>query len=485
MRLLQKAPDGAGLRHLDRAVMLQPGGDVAHVIEVETPMLLVSADLTTLKKHAGRASARGHHVVVATAHRIGTRSDVLLDLPRVPRRAFREVLGGAGLSEEEADTLAWETGRSVPVLRRRRALDPELHRPVWADARGMSDVLPLLLAGEWNERNEHDRAAVASLADRPYGELEHALVRLGNQADPPVRKIGDVWRIIAPVDAFFLVASAIQRDSLGRLNQVALDVLSRTDPALNMRADERRYASIRRQTPEHSEHIRQGLVQGLKLIGAYGARALANIDSHGFAERLVGDLLSEAPGERWCTLEQLLPDLAEAGPDAFLTAVEHSLRAAPQPIMMMFREEQGWLDDHWSRHSVLLWALEGLAWHPDYLSRVALILASLARLDPGGRLANRPLRSLRHLFLPWLIQTDADTERRRQALDLLVGLEPETAWKLLLQIGPAYNDSATYLHKPSALWRDELSFAKSTSNTRRIFQFHRAHHTATVRPRRK
>ena len=83
----------------------------------------------------------------------------------------------------------------------------------------------------------------------------------------------------------------------------------------------------------------------------------------------------------------------------------------------------------------------------------------MARLDPGGQLANRPLRSLCGLFLPWLIQTLADTERRREALDLLVDREPGTAWKLLIAIGPAYHDSASHLHKPSALWRDELLFA--------------------------
>jgi hypothetical protein len=261
------------------------------------------------------------------------------------------------------------------------------------------------------------------------------------------------------VDAFFLLAGHTQRDDLDRLRQIALDVLLRIDPALSIPPDERRYASLRRDVLEHSGHLREGLVQGLKLIGVYGERALNNLDGRGFAERAVRDLLQQASGERWCTLALLLPDLAEAGPDAFLSAIELSLAEAPPPIMMMFEEEEGWISDHNSRHPGLLWALEGLAWHPDYLSRVSLILANLARLDPGGRLANRPLRSLRGIFLPWLVQTGADTERRREALDLLVDREPETAWKLLIATGPARLDSAGHLHKPSALWRDELSFS--------------------------
>jgi hypothetical protein len=362
----------------------------------------------------------------------------------------------AGLSEEETDALAWETGRSIPVLRRRRALARELHRPTWAGAAGVRDVLPALFAGAWDEANEHDRAAVAHLAGRPYDEVGLALTKLADQPDPPVRKIGHVWRLIAPVDAFFLVASGVQREDLDRLREVALDVLLRIDPALNIAPHERLYAPIRGQVLEHSKHIRQGLVQGLKLIGVYGERILADLDCRAFAERMTGDLLRDAPAERWCTLELLLPDLAESGPDAFLAAVEGSLASTPPPIMMMFEEEEGLIGGV-SRHCGLLWALEGLAWHPDYLSRVSLILANLARLDPGGRLANRPLQSLRHLFLPWLIQTAADTRRRQEALDLLAERKPAIAWKLLVAIGPTHHDSANHLHKPSALWRDELS----------------------------
>ena len=238
---IAEAPDGAGQRHLDRAIMLKPGGDVARLVEAETPMLLVAVNLELLRRHAGRAAARGHHVVVATARRVGMQSDVL-DLPRVPRIAFHEVLRGAGLGKEEADALAWETGRSIPVLRRRRALAPELHRPGWADTTGTRHVLPLIFAGSWDESNEHDRAAMSSLAGQRYDDLGLALTRLANQPDPPVRKVGDVWRLIAPVDAYFLVAGAVRREDLDRLRQVALDVLSRTDPVLTIAPNERRYA---------------------------------------------------------------------------------------------------------------------------------------------------------------------------------------------------------------------------------------------------
>ena len=92
-----------------------------------------------------------------------------------------------------------------------------------------------------------------------------------------------------------------------------------------MPPNEPRHASLHGQALERSGYLRQGLVQSLHLMGVFGERALANVDGRALAERVIGDLLRDAPGEHWCTLERLLPVLAEASPDSFLSAVERSL----------------------------------------------------------------------------------------------------------------------------------------------------------------
>lgn len=67
-----------------------------------------------------------------------------------------------------------------------------------------------------------------------------------------------------------------------------------------------------------------------------------------------------------------------------------------EPIAVsLFRQK----DSYWGgpEHSGLLWALELLAWSPHYLSRVAVQLAQLTRLDPGGKWTNRPEQLTEHL----------------------------------------------------------------------------------------
>ena len=110
-----------------------------------------------------------------------------------------------------------------------------------------------------------------------------------------------------------------------------------------------------------------------------------------------------------------MPLISEASPSAFFKFVEQSLSEKEPKIMSMF-EEVDTLMSPTSYHTGLLWALEKLAWFPDFLTRVTIILGHLAKLDPGGHLANRPLNSLRHIFLPCAPQTNANLEYRFNAL---------------------------------------------------------------------
>lgn len=102
--------------------------------------------------------------------------------------------------------------------------------------------------------------------------------------------------------------------------------------------------------------------------------------------------------------------------------------------------------------SGLLWALEGLAWHPDYLSRVAVILADIASIDPGGNWGNRPINSLVDIFLPWHIQTTAPFDKRKAAIKTILKEQPKVGWSLLLALLPHSHGVTSGCHRP--VWRE-------------------------------
>ena len=100
----------------------------------------------------------------------------------------------------------------------------------------------------------------------------------------------------------------------------------------------------------------------------------------------------------------------------------------------------------------LLWALEKLAWSPDYLSRVAVILADLASIDPDGSWANRPIGSLVNIFLPWHVQTTAKFDRRKAAIKAVIKNQPKIGWSLLLELLPEGCHTTSGNYRP--IWRD-------------------------------
>jgi hypothetical protein len=104
-----------------------------------------------------------------------------------------------------------------------------------------------------------------------------------------------------------------------------------------------------------------------------------------------------------------------------------------------------------SRHTELLWALETLAWSPDYLPRVAVALGWLTTHDLGGTTANRPAASLRTIFLAWKPYTAASVQERLAAIDALSRRHPDVGFRLCRDLIPTRIEAANPTPRPK--WR--------------------------------
>jgi hypothetical protein len=83
----------------------------------------------------------------------------------------------------------------------------------------------------------------------------------------------------------------------------------------------------------------------------------------------------------------------------------------------------------------------------------AFALARLAQLDPGGRWANRPDRSLNQIFLPWRPQTTATPDERLAVIDMLRRrAAPQVAWPFLAGLLPTPHSISETSHQPR--WRE-------------------------------
>jgi hypothetical protein len=211
----------------------------------------------------------------------------------------------------------------------------------------------------------------------------------------------------------------------------------------------------------YSGALRKGLSESLALFSA-NLQALETTSAE-MRTRFVGNavrtLLKDATAERWMDLDYLMPTLAEAGPLEFLEAVEKGLDAESKPFEIVFEHGKGPFGG--SHHTGLLWALETLSWIKEYFPRATACLARLASIDPGGNVANRPLNSLTAILLPWLPQTTATDESRRQSVGRIAELEKDVAWKLILSLLPQGPSSSWPTRKPEWRWKDQVPSDKS------------------------
>lgn len=310
-----------------------------------------------------------------------------------------------------------------------------------------------MLAGGWHAQRDEDKQVVAQLAGTSdYFEYEDRLRTYLRMQDPPLEREGDVWKVRAPVDAFVHLGPLIGRLDLDRLRTAARTVFSQRNPVLDLSVDERHYVGLRGQRQMYSEWLRKGIATTLLLLSALHDQvgiSVSGVDPEPFVDEIIAGLPDLSTDYRAISsLYGELPVLMEASARPLMAALERLLEGDGNGARGFFQDQQDTLFGSSSPHTAALWALEMLAWDPAYISRTCLILAKLARIDPGGKLANRPINSLREILLPWHPNTYATVDQRLGVIDAVVTTEPDVGWQLLLKLLPEYSGIGSNTLKP-------------------------------------
>lgn len=392
--------------------------------------------------------AQEHVTIIAVGRDSPTPSNTTL-LNRPTYYQLGEALKTMGYTDDQSMQLARRCGRSVTILAR-QIPSASYPRPEWE---GDAVLIAAMLAGGWDATSQQDRDVVTLLAGTAsYDEYEGQLLRYVLMEDPPLDREGDVWKVRAPIDALVHLGPLISRTSLERLKTVATSVFAERDPRLDLSPEERPYAGLHGVKLKHSAWIRSGLATTLLLISEFHSVTrvhVSGVDPQQYVSELVGSLPGLDSDYRViASLHQNFSTLIEASPRPLLAALERLIEADGSKIRPIFQDTGSDLLFSSSPHTTFLWGLELIAWDPVFLRDAALILAKLVRIDPGGRLSNRPLESLREIFLPWLPNTNASLVHRLAVIDEIVHTEPEASWKLLVALLPEYHGFSSPTAKP-------------------------------------
>lgn len=400
----------------------------------DTPLILIPRFYDNQPFNVARK--RGHHVLVP----LSADEDLVQDkdqivLPRIDRDGQIESLIQSGVPKDKAERFSRESGRSITILKEFLGFPP--YGAKWNTQEDIRELIPALLLGRWKEEFPGDVELIEKLSGREYDDYLAILRKWRDFEESPIIQIGTAWRLTSPLNLWRKLVPQLMKRDLDSLRDCFSLAFKNGNPIIESQSvfSSRKY----------SNWSREGLVQSLILLGQKGVSSNSE-DYQDWVDLVISDLLEGASGEFWLSLDQELPLIAEAAPDAFLKAVKRSLENQQPEIMDMFREEDGFIS-RTSLHTGLLRALEGLAWLPEYLGEVSGILLKLSSLDPGGALVNRPINSFVEIFRPWYYQTLASFGERMQILERVTKEEKEFAWSLLIRMFPDGYNVAFPTHK--------------------------------------
>lgn len=430
----------------ERIVVVQDDSAWQRISESREQLVLIPLHRDSLDLAA--AIDRGHQVILPAGTDDIVRGDRHIALPRIGRvegaTALREV------TDQDVGSLVALARRSMPALFRRIGRESRYQLPPWAEHSDTAAIIaPLISAGSWTS-SDGDQEVIERLTGAPKAQIERLLSSLAAKPDPPFVRSGGSWTLASPVEAALGLLPKLTSDQYRVWSDVALEVLLEADPYDGMGSFERMQAQASGIRPPTSETLKRGMANALALA-AVTSDDLPTFRIELQIGRIVHRLLTEAStrgGTGWVLLSASLPALAEAAPDIFLDAVDDDLSAADPQLAALFQDKTA---DFWgpsSPHPSLLWALELLCWSPTYFSRSASMLAKLTRIDPGGRLSNRPADSLASVELGWLVNSGASVDDKIEFARQLCERDPEVGWKLIVAMLPARHAVASPPQKP-------------------------------------
>ena len=419
-----------------------------------SPLILIPTFENKLPMYA--AVSNNHHVIVPLE--AGDEFDKnTITLPIIDRDGQVNGLVSSGFNKSDAEKFSRESGRNITILKKLIGFPPH-SKAKWIEKENIKEIIPALLIGRWNETFVGDIGLVEKLSQQKYSDYLLTLTKWKNFEESPLIQIGETWRLTSPLDLWTILSPFLTQVDFQSIQDCYSLAFKSGNPVIEPK-DKDDFVTLYNKPRMYSNWSREGLTQSLILVGRFGEGLnIPNLTNPQiWVDNVILDLLYNATGKIWISVDHELPLISEASPTGFFKSTSNSLLKEEPEIMDMFREEDGLLHKT-SHHTGLLWALEGLAWLPEYLREASITLLKLSKLDPGGRLSNRPINSIVEIFKPWHFQTLASYDDRMDVLKYVTENEKEAGWTLLLRLLPVQHGVAHSTHKMR--WR---MFDKNTN----------------------
>jgi hypothetical protein len=421
----------------------------------ESLILVSSPTLQLSSADTAGAVENGHYVFISGPRGI-VGKERSLKLRRQDHYQVGKALQESGFSESKARSFARAFCGSSSILKRLIAQHPDTAFPDWSHPDERTKLAAFALAGGWadvepkltSEGEDRPRlgspppqdvSVVTKLIGCTKEELETIVTRWRQGPEPLFIRFRNEVLVASREDAWYLLASSITNSQLNRFKDLAVIALSEDNPKFDLEPDKQWMANVYGKSHTLSSDLRDSLIETLALMNTYRTADESDVTKvfpSAVSAVLEQILPAKSTWQRWASLGPNLMVIAEADPDFLLRRIENDLESEDPSLPELFIQHGSHFFGS-SNHTNLLWSLESMAWSPEFLNRVAIVLAKLAtRIANIKTNANRPEASLTEIFLLWLWHTNASKNQRIKALSDVLEADPQAGWNLLKSILP-------------------------------------------------
>jgi hypothetical protein len=326
---------------------------------------------------------------------------------------------------------------------------PEIRKTTGIEEKYKKSLFIASILGGWNENFQGDNDIINIITQENSKMWINDIQEIKSNNNEICTINSGNWQVEDKIDNLSKYASLFYDNRLDLIKDISLKVLSEIHPKFDLKSEDRFASTIYGKYPKYSSGLRKGIAETLVFLSIH-EKELKSCTLHKptlIVCLTIKELFNNSDWKLWASLNDILPILAEADPEQFLSSVENALKQSPCPFIELFNQESVGIANV-NYMAGLYWALETLAWSEEYLSRSILALAGLAELDPGGSWVNRPDNSIVKILLPWLPQTTAPFEKRIASVKGIQRNFPDTAWKILVKLLPKQHQTSMYNPKP-------------------------------------
>lgn len=388
-------------------------------------------------------------IIFATNHVSQSNYGAKITLTSHDYHLFNEALIKSGFEETEARRAAKDSGRNVMTLRHQQGFD--MTNPEWTKRSDLVKIIPAILLGRWNESCEGDIKLLEEICGVKGEELEQLLQVWINLDNSPFQRVNNVWCVTSPYDAFQFVQNYLTAQLLDRFETVLKKALQDLDPnALEKMNPEMALYTLGKR--EYTGQLREGMCLNIILIALLLKGGQPRVD------KFVKEVLESSDKKWWLTYSasDVVSFLAEASPKSFVEYIEEDIKNEKSVIRELFVpiKKNSFLSSGYEvEYTHILFALEMLAWMPDYLLRVCFILAELAKIPNESNFTNKPFNSLVDIFRLWFPKTSVDANGRSKAIGALLRKYPETGLKLCIALATKIRHQHVSFSSLVSRWR--------------------------------